>query len=206
MPASAHPLGPPARDRERFEGLLQAVLPPAFGVALRLTGERPAAEELVREASVRAFRSFASLEPGTSFGPWFFRILVDVWRAGRRPREAGPEPVDWEDTPDLFLYAHSHGAGLPVAGSDPAAELLERLGTERVAAAIERLPEEYRLITLLYFMDDFGYREIAAMLDCPAGAVRSRLHRGRKMLQKALWQAAEEAGIAPARQPRTEGA
>jgi RNA polymerase sigma-70 factor (ECF subfamily) len=73
--------------------------------------------------------------------------------------------------------------------------LLDALGTERVAAAIARLPEEYRVVSTLYFMEDFSYQEIGRVLQCPIGTVRSRLHRGRKMLQKALWQVAEEDGI-----------
>jgi len=62
-------------------------------------------------------------------------------------------------------------------------------------AAIDRLPEEYRVVSTLYFMEDLAYEEIARMLDCPIGTVRSRLHRGRKMLQKALWLIATEDGI-----------
>jgi RNA polymerase sigma-70 factor, ECF subfamily len=66
-----------------------------------------------------------------------------------------------------------------------------------VVAAIERLPEEYRVVSTLYFMEDFSYEEIGRVLQCPVGTVRSRLHRGRKMLQKALWQVAEEDGVIP---------
>ena len=79
------------------------------------------------------------------------------------------------------------------------AELLDKLGTERIVDAINRLPEEYRIVATLYFMEDSSYEEIAQALQCPVGTVRSRLHRGRKMLQKALWQIAEEDGIV--RQP-----
>jgi len=70
-----------------------------------------------------------------------------------------------------------------------------RLGTERVAQAIGQLPEEYGVVCTLYFMEDFAYHEIADVLEVPVGTVRSRLHRGRKMLQKALWCLAEEMGI-----------
>jgi RNA polymerase sigma-70 factor (ECF subfamily) len=100
-----------------------------------------------------------------------------------------------DDTPDLYLYARSGQAGFPTQGPDPAAQLLEKLGTERIVEAINRLPEEYRMVSTLYFMDDLSYEEIAGVLQCPVGTVRSRLHRGRKMLQKALWQIAEEDGI-----------
>ena len=106
-----------------------------------------------------------------------------------------PVTSDFDDTPDLYLYARSGEAGFPTQGPDPAAQLLDQLGTERVTAAINCLPEEYRVVSTFYFMEDLSYEEIAQVLGCPIGTVRSRLHRGRKMLQKALWQVAEESGI-----------
>ena len=102
---------------------------------------------------------------------------------------------DLDDTPDLYIYARSGEAGFPTQGPDPAAQLLEALGTERVVEAIGRLPDEYRIVSTLYFMEDLSYEEIARIVGCPVGTVRSRLHRGRKMLQKALWQVAQEGGI-----------
>jgi RNA polymerase sigma-70 factor, ECF subfamily len=178
-----------------FESLFTGVVTSAFGVALRLTRNHADAEDLVQEAALLAFRGFASFEPGTNFKAWFFRILMNAFYSRHRGRKREIPTLDWDDTPDLFLYARSHEAGFPTQGPDPAAQLLEQLGTERVAAAIERLPEEYRVVSTLYFMEDFSYQEIARVLGCPVGTVRSRLHRGRKMLQKALWQVAEEAGI-----------
>jgi RNA polymerase sigma-70 factor (ECF subfamily) len=178
-----------------FESLLAEVVSPAFGTALRLTRNRADAEDLVQDAALLAFRGFATFEPGTNFKAWFFKILMNCFYSKHRRRKREVVTLDWDDTPDLFLYARSHEAGLPTTGPDPAGQLLERLGTERVTEAIERLPEEYRVVATLYFMEDFSYDEIARVLDCPIGTVRSRLHRGRKMLQKALWQAAQEAGI-----------
>jgi RNA polymerase sigma-70 factor (ECF subfamily) len=178
-----------------FESLFSGVVTSAFGVAVRLTRNHADAEDLVQEAALLAFRGFASFEPGTNFKAWFFRILMNAFYSKHRGRKRQVPTVDWDDTPDLYLYARSHEAGFPTQGPDPAAQLLEQLGTERVAAAIERLPEEYRVVSTLYFIEDFSYQEIARVLNCPVGTVRSRLHRGRKMLQKALWQVAEEAGI-----------
>lgn len=178
-----------------FESLLAEVVSPAFGTALRLTRNRADAEDLVQDAALLAFRGFATFEPGTNFKAWFFKILMNCFYSKHRRRKREVVTLDWDDTPDLFLYARSHEAGLPTTGPDPAGQLLERLGTERVTEAIERLPEEYRVVATLYFMEDFSYDEIARVLDCPIGTVRSRLHRGRKMLQKALWHAAQEAGI-----------
>jgi RNA polymerase sigma-70 factor, ECF subfamily len=178
-----------------FESLLSGVVGPAFGTALRLTRNRADAEDLVQDAALLAFRGFASFEPGTNFKAWFFKILMNCFYSKHRRRKREFDTFDWDDTPDLFLYARSHEAGFPTSGSDPAGQFFERLGTERVAEAIERLPEEYRVVSTLYFMEDFSYEEIARMLNVPIGTVRSRLHRGRKMLQKALWQVALEAGI-----------
>jgi RNA polymerase sigma-70 factor (ECF subfamily) len=84
---------------------------------------------------------------------------------------------------------------LPVDGTDPAATFLDLLGAERVIRAMGRLAEEYRLVCSCYFMADLNYEEIALVLGYPIGTVRARLHRGRRMLQKSLWQVAQEDGI-----------
>ena len=178
-----------------FEMLLGEVLSPAYGYALRLTRNRADAEDLVQEAALRAFRFADGFEAGTNFKAWFFRILVRQFWARRRRQKDRVTTVDLDDTPDLYLYARSAAAGIHGEPDDPAGELMDRLGTERIVAAIAELPDEYGVVCTLYFMEDFAYHEIAQILDVPVGTVRSRLHRGRKMLQKTLWQLAEEAGI-----------
>lgn len=178
-----------------FEPLFAAVAGTAFGIAVRLTRNQADAEDLVQEAALLAFRAFASFEPGTNFRAWFLKILTNCYFSKHRREKSRPVTSDFDDTPDLYLYARSAEAGFPTQGPDPAALLLDQLGTERVVAAINRLPEEYRVVSTFYFMEDLSYEEIAQVLACPIGTVRSRLHRGRKMLQKALWQVAEESGI-----------
>ena len=177
-----------------FEALLAAVVDAAYGYAFRLSNNRSDAEDLMQEAALLAYRGFGSFEPGSNFKAWFFKILTNCYRSKYRKDRRRPT-VDLDDTPDLYLYARAGEVGFPTEGPDPAATLLDRLGTEQVVAALEQLPDEYRIVSTLYFMQDFSYEEIARALGCPVGTVRSRLHRGRKILQKALWQVAEEAGI-----------
>ena len=180
---------------DEFQALLVEVLPTAYGYALRLTRNRADAEDLVQDAALRAFRAMTSFEAGTNFKAWMFRILTRCFWANHRRRQRRPNTVDFDDTPDLYLYARSAEHGLPWQGEDPAKTLIDRLGSERVSDAIGQLPEEYGVVCTLYFMEDFAYHEIADVLEVPVGTVRSRLHRGRKMLQKALWCLAEESGI-----------
>jgi RNA polymerase sigma-70 factor (ECF subfamily) len=182
-----------------FESLFAACAASAYGVAMRLTRSRADAEDLVQDTALLAHRGFASFTQGTNFRAWFLKILLNCYYSGRRRERSRPVTSDLDDTPDLYIYARSGEAGFPTQGPDPAAQLLDKLGTERVVAAINRLPDEYRIVSTLYFMEDLSYEEIARVLQCPVGTVRSRLHRGRKMLQKSLWQIAEEDGIV--RQP-----
>jgi RNA polymerase sigma-70 factor (ECF subfamily) len=175
--------------------LFTDVMNSAYGVAMRFCHNPADAEDLVQEAAFLAYRAFDSFESGSNFRAWFLKILTNCYFSKRRREKSRPVTSDLDDTPDLYLYARSGQAGFPTQGSDPASELLESLGTERIVAAIGRLPEDYRVVSTLYFMEDLSYEEIARILECPVGTVRSRLHRGRKMLQKALWQIAEEDGI-----------
>lgn len=193
--------GPSELDRSTspvqatFESLFAAVMSSAYGVAMRFCHNQADAEDLIQEAAFLAYRGFDSFESGSNFRAWFLKILTNCYFSKRRREKSRPVTSDLDDTPDLYLYARSGQAGFPTQGPDPASELLETLGTERIVAAIGRLPEEYRVVCTLYFMEDLSYEEIAHVLECPVGTVRSRLHRGRKMLQKALWQVAEEDGI-----------
>jgi RNA polymerase sigma factor (sigma-70 family) len=95
----------------------------------------------------------------------------------------------------------------PVSDADPAAAVLGKLDAEQVSEAIGMLPEEYRIVAALYFLNEFPYERIAEIVGCPVGTVRSRLHRGRKMLQKALWHlAAPDGGREAAPHAAAEGA
>ena len=185
----------PAAAPATFESLFTMAMSSAYGVAMRFCHNQADAEDLVQEAAFLAYRAFDSFEPGSNFRAWFLKILTNCYFSKRRREKSRPVTSDLDDTPDLYLYARSGQAGFPTQGPDPASELLETLGTERIVAAIARLPEDYRVVSTLYFMEDLSYEEIARILECPVGTVRSRLHRGRKMLQKALWQIAEEDGI-----------
>lgn len=103
--------------------------------------------------------------------------------------------MDVEDVPDLYLFERTAELGLHQRVADPARHVLSRLDGETIAEALQSLPEEYRVVSTLYFIDDFAYQEIAAILGLPVGTVRSRLHRGRKLLQQRLWRVAVEHGI-----------
>jgi RNA polymerase sigma-70 factor, ECF subfamily len=184
-----------AAEAATFESLFTAVMSSAYGVAMRFCHNQADAEDLVQEAAFLAYRAFDSFVQGSNFRAWFLKILTNCYFSKRRREKSRPVTSDLDDTPDLYIYARSGQAGFPTQGPDPASELLEALGTERIVAAIGRLPEDYRVVSTLYFMEDLSYEEIARILECPVGTVRSRLHRGRKMLQKALWQIAEEDGI-----------
>ena len=186
---------PPDEQQREFEQLLAPILGQAFGVAMQMIHNRDDAQDLVQEAAVLAFRGFHTFQPGTNFKAWYFRILTNLFLNKRRKQQRSPATTPLEDAPDLFLYLETRNAGLHEKSADPASLVLQELSTEQMVAAISALPEDYRVVAALYFMEELSYQEIADILDCPVGTVRSRLHRGRKLLQKALWEIAQEQGI-----------
>lgn len=178
-----------------FEMLVAPLLPMAYGTAVRLTRDRTEAEDLVQDAALLAFRGFASFEQGTNFKAWFFRILTNAFYSRHRKDKHEKANVSMEDVPALYLHARAAGTALQSKAPDPASALLDRIDTEQVTQALDALPIEYRLVATLYFIEDFSYQQIAEVVGCPVGTVRSRLHRGRRMLRRSLWKIAEERGI-----------
>lgn len=184
-----------AQEGATFEELLRPHLDAAYGTALRLTRNPADAEDLVQDAVLLACRGYKSFEQGTNFRAWFLRILTNGFFSKYRKRKREGTTVELEDTPELYLYCQTAAAGTHSLTDDPAAAFMDRLDGEAVVAALDSLPEEYRIVCTLYFLQDLAYQDIATTLGTPIGTVRSRLHRGRRLLQRALWTLAEDRGI-----------
>jgi RNA polymerase sigma-70 factor (ECF subfamily) len=194
-------------DAADFDAYLTAILDAAYGTALHLTRHRDDAEDLVQEAALQAFRAFDTFQPGTNFKAWFLRILTNMFINTYRKKQRQPaieKLDDRTDAPILYLYTQTRNMGLHSWNSDPAAFVIDKLEATQVAEAIAALPEEYRIVAALYFVEEFSYQEIADIVACPVGTVRSRLHRGRRMLQKALWRIAEDQGVLASVRPDKE--
>lgn len=194
---------PPSPAANDFVTLLEPVLPAALRAALHMTRDPADAEDLVQEASYHAFRAFHTFEPGTRFAAWFFRILTNAFYGEYRKRKRRPETVALEDAPALYMMSRAIQAGLLGPDGDPAARILDRIESQHVVEALSRLPEEYRVVAALYFAEDLSYEEIARIVGCPIGTVRSRLHRARRQLQKELWHVAADHGILPTQPAET---
>ncbi len=188
---------PDSAAADSFTSLLESVLESAYRTAYHLTRNEADAEDLVQEAALLAYKGFDRFEPGTNFKGWFFTILRNRFISGYRKKQREVKTVELEDAPDLYMYNKSLESGLATQTSEPAKYIIERLDVEQVATALSELPMEFREAATLYFTQDMSYQEIADVLGVPVGTVRSRLHRGRKLLQKKLWRLAEDYGLVP---------
>jgi RNA polymerase sigma-70 factor (ECF subfamily) len=179
--------------RERFGRDVLPLLPSLYGAALRLTRNPTDAEDLVQETYLRAFRGFAGFQEGTNLKAWLYRILTNSFINTYRKKQREPQFVEGPDDIDEWYLFDKLGA----RSVEPSAEIevLDKIPDESVKAALESLPENFRLPVLLADVEGFSYKEIAEIMDSPVGTVMSRLHRGRKALQKALWDTAKERGL-----------
>ena len=161
-----------------------------YSTALRMTRNQSDADDLVQETYLKAFRSYGSFETGTNLKAWLFRILTNTFINTYRAKQRRPQESDLGSVEDLFLYKR-----LPaLAGLSESAEeqLLDLFPAAEVREAIENLPETFLLPMLLNDVEGFSYKEVAEILDIPIGTVMSRLHRGRKTMQEALYDYASQ--------------
>ena len=180
-----------AERRERFEVEVLPHLDRLYSAALRYTRDPTDAEDLVQEAIAKAYRAFHQYRPGTNLKAWLYRILhttyISMYRkAQRRPQESLQDEI--EDFSFFEEVARS-------SGTSAEREVLEALTSEEVKQALADLPESFRLAVYLADVEGFAYKEIAEIMDTPVGTVMSRLHRGRKALQKALSEHARVRGL-----------
>jgi RNA polymerase sigma-70 factor (ECF subfamily) len=182
-------------DQARFTELAMEHMPALYSAALRMTRNPSDAEDLVQETYLKAYRSFATFTEGTNLKAWLYRILTNTYINSYRAAKRRPEISDVEDVEDLYLYRRL----APVDGHDPGRSAedvaLDSFTDEQVKAAIESLPDIFRIAVLLADVEGFSYKEIAEITDVPIGTVMSRIHRGRRALQKALHEFAEARGL-----------
>ena len=163
-----------------------------YSAALRMTRNAADAEDLVQETYLRAYRSYGSFTEGTNLRAWLYRILTNTYINSYRSAQRRPETTDVEDVEDLYLYRRLAGNGDQRSAED---EALERFTDEDVKRALEALPDAFRMAVLLADVEGFSYKEISEITDVPIGTVMSRIHRGRRALQKTLHNVAEARGL-----------
>jgi RNA polymerase sigma-70 factor (ECF subfamily) len=179
--------------RERFERDVLPLLPNLYGAAMRMTRNPSDAEDLVQETYLRAYRGFAGFKEGTNLKAWLYRILTNSFINTYRKKQREPQIVDGpEDVDEWYLYDKLGGRSVEVSAEN---EVLDRIPDADVKAALESLSENFRIPVLLADVEGFSYKEIAEIMETPIGTVMSRLHRGRKALEKALWETARGRGL-----------
>jgi RNA polymerase sigma-70 factor (ECF subfamily) len=192
-------------DQARFEELAMEYMPALYSAALRMTRNAADAEDLVQETYLRAYRGFGGFEEGTNLRAWLYRILTNAYINAYRAKQRRPEESDLEDVEDLYLYRRLGALEQAMAGRSAEDELMSWFTDEEVKEALEALPEQFRLAVYLADVEGFSYKEIAEILDIPIGTVMSRLHRGRKAMQKQLYDYAAARGLVDGKGDGNEG-
>ncbi len=168
-----------------------------YAAAMRMTRNPADAEDLVQETYLRAYRGYAGFREGTNLKAWLYKILTNTFINQYRAKKRRPTEAAIDDRDDWLIYQRVGGLEAVDANVTPEMEVLDRLPDQEVKAALESLPEQFRIAVILCDIEEFSYKEIAEILDVPIGTVMSRIHRGRKLLQKRLWDYAAEHRLLP---------
>ena len=171
-----------ARDRVHFEEEALALSDQVYRVARHLVGSREEAEDLMQETYARAFRSWRSFTPGTNLRAWLLRILtnLNIDRGRRIQRTPDQQPLE---EGDYFLYNKLEETNDGTTDED---RVVQRLSQNDVVSALSEVPHDFRDVVVLVDIGDFTYADAAQILDIPVGTVMSRLHRGRRILKRAM--------------------
>lgn len=165
-----------------------------YRTALRMTRNPADAEDLVQETCLKAYRYFDRFEDGSNLRAWLFKILTNLFINRYRKLSKAPTQLDFDDMTDFQLYGQMVESGLVNAEQSPEKNLFDRVLGADIEKAINDLPDDFRVVVSMAFVEGLSYEEIAAATGVPMGTVKSRLFRGRKLLQKALHQYAVHSG------------
>jgi RNA polymerase sigma-70 factor (ECF subfamily) len=177
----------PHSNQSSFDAQMLPHIDALYRTALGMTRNPQDADDLVQETYLRAFQYFHQFEGGTNARAWLFRILTNLFINNYRKRTREPERVSYDEMEDFFLYNRLADVHHSEGGLSPEAAIMQKVEVEAIQEAIDKLPDEYREAVILSDLNEFSYQEISEMLEIPIGTVRSRLSRGRKLIQKSLW-------------------
>jgi RNA polymerase sigma-70 factor (ECF subfamily) len=184
-------------DQANFERDAMQYSRQLYSAAMRMARNPADAEDLVQETYLKAYRAYDTFQEGTNLKAWLYRILTNTYINKYRKDTRRPDEVDLGDVEDLYLYRRLGSEDTVEVSRTTEDRVLDGLVESDVKAAVEELPENFRLPVLLADLEGFSYKEIAEILDIPIGTVMSRLHRGRKAMQKRLWEYARKRGLLP---------
>lgn len=188
---------PPMADQADFETDAMQFAPQLYTAAMRMTRNSADAEDLVQETFLKAYRAYHSFEAGTNLKAWLYRILTNTFINRYRSAQRRPVETDLADVEDLYLYRRIGSESTAEVARSVEDQVLDGLVESDIKEAVEGLPENFRIPVLLADLEDFSYKEIADILEIPIGTVMSRLHRGRKALQRSLWDYARSRNLLP---------
>jgi RNA polymerase sigma-70 factor (ECF subfamily) len=182
-------------DQATFAEQAMPLMSSLYSAALRMTRNPADAEDVLQETYLRAYRGFGGFEQGTNLKAWLYRILTNTYINQYRAKKRRFDETELDEAEDLYLYRRLGGLEAVAAGRSAEDELMDWFTDAEVKGAIEALPEQFRMAVLLADVEGFSYKEIAEILGIPIGTVMSRLHRGRKSLQKQLFDFAAARGL-----------
>ncbi len=178
------PLDRKKEIRTEFERVALAQLSYLYTSAFYLTKDRADAEDLVQETYLRAFRFFDKFQPGTNFRAWLLSIVQNLFINRYRQKRREVTTVEWEKIDDVYESMVEQDENM--GGGNPEHHFVSQMMDDEVEKALRGLPEEFRTAIVLVDIEELTYEEAANVMECPMGTVRSRVSRGRRMLQVAL--------------------
>ena len=177
-------------NQKEFSRLVEPHLTSLYGTAMRMTHNQNDAEDLVQDVLYKSYRALDQYQRNTNFKAWIFRTLVNTFITAYRRANREPQKLSFDDLEEFYLYKKLDETLTPQESAKE--DFLDNFFDDEVKEALENLPYQFRLVVLLCDVEGLSYNEIASIIDAPLGTVMSRLYRGRKLLQRHLWEFAKK--------------